>query len=155
MGQQAQERMQSGLEAANRSFMEANKGFQALAAEMTEYSKAAFDDAIRTWEKLIGVGSLEQAMQIQSDYAKRVYENHMAELSKLGEMCMGMMRDASKPVEDASRKFRYREFALSRPLKIQFAERARALMQMRSISAEVSLPAKRGYGRLSNISQCG
>jgi hypothetical protein len=106
MGQQAQERMQSGLEAASRSFMEANKGFQALAAEMTEYSKAAFDDAIRTWEKLIGVGSLEQAMQIQSDYAKRVYENHMAELSKLGEMCMGMMRDASKPVEDATRRSR-------------------------------------------------
>jgi hypothetical protein len=106
MGQQAQERMQSGLEAASRSFTEANKGFQALAAEMTEYSKAAFDDAIRTWEKLIGVRSLEQAMQIQSDYAKRVYENHMAELSKLGEMCMGMMRDASKPVEDATRRSR-------------------------------------------------
>jgi hypothetical protein len=106
MGQQAQERMQSGLEAASRSFMEANKGFQALAAEMTEYSKAAFDDAIRTWEKLMGVRSLEQAMQIQSNYAKRVYENHMAELSKLGEMCMGMMRDASKPVEDATRRSR-------------------------------------------------
>src|SRR5262245_35898596 len=83
MGQQAQERMQSGLEAASRSFMEANKGFQALAAEMTEYSKAAFDDAIRTGEKLIGVRSREQSMQIQSDYAKRVYENHTAELSKL------------------------------------------------------------------------
>jgi hypothetical protein len=106
MGQQAQERMQSGLEAASRSFMEANKGCQALAAEMTEYSKAAFDDAIRTWEKLMGVRSLEQAMQIQSNYAKRVYENHMAELSKLGEMCMGMMRDASKPVEDATRRSR-------------------------------------------------
>jgi len=106
MGQQAQERMQSGFDAASRSFMEANKVFQALAAEMTEYSKAAFDDAIRTWEKLMGVRSLEQAMQIQSNYAKRVYENHMAELSKLGEMCMGMMRDASKPVEDATRRSR-------------------------------------------------
>jgi hypothetical protein len=106
MGQQAQEGFQTGLEAVSRSFSEANKGFQTLAAEMMEYSKAAFDDAVRTWEKLIGVRSLEQAIQIQSDYAKRVYENHMAELSKLGEMCMGMMRDASKPVEDASRKFR-------------------------------------------------
>ena len=48
MGQQAQERMQSGFEAASRSFMEANKVLQALAAEMMEYSKAAFDDAIRT-----------------------------------------------------------------------------------------------------------
>jgi hypothetical protein len=106
MGQQAQERMQSGFEAASRSFTEANKGFQALAAEMMEYSKSAFDDAIRTWEQLIGVRSLEQAIQIQSDYAKRVYENHMAELKKLGEMTVGMARDASKPVEDASRKVR-------------------------------------------------
>jgi phasin family protein len=106
MGQQAQGRMQSGFEAASRSFSEANKGFQTLAAEMMEYSKAAFDDAIRTWEQLIGVRSLEQAMQIQSDYAKRVYENHMAELKKLGEMTVGMMRDASKPVEDASRRSR-------------------------------------------------
>jgi len=98
--------MQSGSEAASRSYMEANKGFQALAAEMMEYSKAAFDDAVRTWEQLIGVRSLEQAIQIQSDYAKRVYENHMAELKKLGEMTVGMVRDASKPVEDASRKVR-------------------------------------------------
>jgi hypothetical protein len=42
-------------------------------------------------------------MQIQSDYAKRVYENHMAELKKLGEMTVGMVRDAAKPVEDATR----------------------------------------------------
>jgi hypothetical protein len=106
MGQQAQERMQSGFDAASRSFSEANKGFQALAAEMMEYSKSAFDDAIRTWEQLIGVRSLEQAIQIQSDYAKRVYDNHMAELKKLGEMTVGMVRDASKQVEETSRKFR-------------------------------------------------
>ena len=105
-GREYQKAAETGFEAASRSFGEASKGFQALAAEMMEYSKAAFDDAIRTWEKLIGVRSLEQAMQIQSDYAKRVYENHMAEMKKLGEMCTGMVRDASKPVEDASRKFR-------------------------------------------------
>ena len=106
MGQQAQEGFQTGLEAVSRSFSEANKGFQTLAAEMMEYSKAAFDDAVRTWEKLIGVRSLEQAIQIQSDYANRVYENHMAELKKLGEMTVGMVRDASKPVEDASTRSR-------------------------------------------------
>ena len=105
MGQQVQQRVQSGFEAASRSVTEANKGFQALATEITQYSKAAFDDAIRTWEQLIGVKSLEQAMRIQSDYAKRVYENHMAELSKLGQMYVGMVSDA-KPVQDASRKVR-------------------------------------------------
>jgi hypothetical protein len=105
-GREYQRAAETGFEAASRSFGEANKGFQALAAEMMGYSKASFDDAIRTWGQLIGVRSLEQAVQIQSDYAKRVYENHMAELSKLGEMCTGIMRDASKPVEDASRKYR-------------------------------------------------
>jgi len=105
MGQEAQERVQSGFEAASRSFSEANRGFQALAAEMMSYSKKAFDDAMRTWEQLIGVKSLEQAAEIQSQYAKRVYDNHMAELSKLGEMCVGMVRDASKPVEQASKRF--------------------------------------------------
>ena len=73
---------------------------------MTDYSKKAFDDAIRTWEQLIGVRSLEQAIEIQTQYAKRVYENHMAELSKLGEMCVGMVQAASKPVEESSRKFK-------------------------------------------------
>ena len=117
IGQEAQERAQrvghefqkaaeGGFEAASRSISEVNKGFQALAAEMTDYSKKAFDDAIRTWEQLIGVRSLEQAIEIQTQYAKRVYENHMAELSKLGEMCVGMVQAASKPVEESSRKFR-------------------------------------------------
>ena len=117
VGQEAQERAQragrefqnaagQGFEAASRSISEVNKGFQALAAEMTDYSKKAFDDAIRTWEQLIGVRSLEQAIEIQTQYAKRVYENHMAELSKLGEMCVGMVQAASKPVEESSRKFR-------------------------------------------------
>src|SRR5688572_21317558 len=46
-------------EAAGRSYSEVNKGFQALASEMTNYSKKAFDDAMRTWEQLIGVKSLE------------------------------------------------------------------------------------------------
>ena len=104
-GREYQKAAETGFEAASRSFGEANKGFQALAAEMMNYSKAAWDDAIRTWEQLIGVRSFEQAIQIQSEYAKRVYENHVAELSKLGEMTVGTIRDASKPVEQASKRF--------------------------------------------------
>jgi hypothetical protein len=106
MGQQAQEGVQRGFEAASHSFAVANKGFQALAAEMMSYSKATFDDAMRTWEQLIGVKSLEQAFDIQSQYAKRVYENHTAELSKLREMYTDMVRDTSKPIEETTRRSR-------------------------------------------------
>ena len=51
-GREYQKAAEDGFEAASRSFGEANKGFQALAAEMMEYSKASFDDAIRTWTQL-------------------------------------------------------------------------------------------------------
>ena len=115
IGEQAQDRAhrfsdqfqraaEGGLEAAGRSISKVNRGFQALAAEMTEYSKTAFDDAIRTWVHLIGVKSLEQATEIQSQYTKRVYENHMAEMTKLGEMYARMVRDAAQPVEQASKR---------------------------------------------------
>ena len=80
MGEQAQDRAQrvsdqfqraaeGGWQAAGRSITEVNRGFQALAAEMTEYSKKTFDDTIRTREQLIGVKSLEQLVEIQSQYA--------------------------------------------------------------------------------------
>ena len=55
---------------------------------MTEYSKKTFDDAIHTWEQLIGVKSLEQAIEIQSQYAKRVYENHIAEIEPNSVRCI-------------------------------------------------------------------
>src|SRR5215510_5034006 len=84
-GREYEKAAETGFEEASRSFSESNRGFQALAAEMMSYSKAAFDDAVRCWEQLIGVKSLDQAIQIQSDYAKRFSENYVAELSKLGQ----------------------------------------------------------------------
>ena len=106
MGKEYQKAAESSFEAASRSFGESNQGFQALAAELTDYSKRAFDDAIHTWEQLIGVRSMEQAIQIQSQYAKRVYDNHMAELSKLREMYTDIVRDSSKPIEETTRRSR-------------------------------------------------
>lgn len=39
MGQQAQEQMRSGLDAATKAVAEGNKNFQAIAAEIMNYSK--------------------------------------------------------------------------------------------------------------------
>ncbi|MGD0533244.1 MAG: phasin family protein, partial [Methyloceanibacter sp.] len=50
-----------GFEAAVRSFGEVNKGFQAIAAEVADYSKKAFEDGTRAFEQLIGAKSVEQA----------------------------------------------------------------------------------------------
>jgi len=93
-----------GFDAAVRSFGEVNKGFQAIAAEVTDYSKKAFEDSTRAFEQLIGAKSIEQAVEIQSQYAKKAYDAYVAEVSKLGEMYVGLAKDAYKPVEVAFAK---------------------------------------------------
>ncbi|HSH62913.1 phasin family protein [Methyloceanibacter sp.] len=93
-----------GFDATVRSFGEVNKGFQAIAAEITDYSKKAFEDGTRAFEQLIGAKTIEQAIEIQSQYAKKAYDNYITEVSKLGEMYVGLAKDAYKPVEVALSK---------------------------------------------------
>jgi hypothetical protein len=93
-----------GFDAAVRSFAEVNKGLQALTAEMTDYSKRAFDDGCRAWEQLAGAKSFDRVFEIQSQYAKKAYDTWIAEASKLGEMYVGLARNAYKPVEQAVAK---------------------------------------------------
>ena len=87
-----------------RSYGELTKGFQAIATSMTDYSKRAFEEASRTFERLIGAKSPEHAFEIQSQYAKKAYDNWMAEASKIGEMYAAAARDAYKPVEQTVAK---------------------------------------------------
>ena len=68
---------------------------------MTDYSKEVFDDGMRAWEQLLGVKSFDQAIRIQSEYAKTAYDKHIAEFSKLSEMYAGMARSTYRPVEEA------------------------------------------------------
>jgi hypothetical protein len=92
------------FEAMVRSYGELNKGLQAIAARWTAFSKDAFEDATRTFEKLVGVKSFEQAIEIQSAYAKRAYDNWVAEATKIGEMYADVARVAYTPVEKAVTK---------------------------------------------------
>ncbi|MGH6802558.1 MAG: phasin family protein [Methyloceanibacter sp.] len=102
IGEDYQRLSKEGFDAAARSFGEVNKGFQAIASEATDYSKKVFDDVIRAWEQLLGAKSMDRAFEIQSQYAKKAYDNHIAEMSKLGEMYVSLARNAYKPVEQAA-----------------------------------------------------
>ena len=95
---------QSNVDSAMRMFGDWNKNWQAIAAEMTDYTKRSFEESTATLEKLMSSKSVEQAVEIQSQYAKKAYDSYVAEVSKLGEMYAGLARDAYKPVEVAFTK---------------------------------------------------
>ena len=80
------------------------KGLQAIAAETTDYSKKSLENGSAFLEKLLGVKSLESAIQFHSDYAKTSYADFVAQATKLGELYSSLAKEAFKPVETAMRK---------------------------------------------------
>src|SRR5512134_1513488 len=102
--EEAQKAGKDGLDAAVSSFGEANKGFQAIAAEITAYSKKSFEDGTRAFEQLIGAKSFEQACEVQAQYAKKAFDAYVAQASKIGEMYVDLARTAYQPVEQAVAK---------------------------------------------------
>jgi hypothetical protein len=106
MGREYQKAVEHGFETASRSFSEANRGFQALAAEMTEFSKRRWEDVFRAWEQLLRARHFGDVVEVQAKYAQTAFEAYTSEMSKLGEMCLNTARSASTPVEDAARRFR-------------------------------------------------
>jgi hypothetical protein len=92
---------QTNLDTAMKLFGEWNKGWQAIAAEMSDYTKRSFEEGTATFEKLIGAKSLEQAYEIQANYAKRAYDDYMHQVSKIGGMYAALAKEAYKPVERA------------------------------------------------------
>jgi hypothetical protein len=102
--EEAQKAGKDGLDAAVSSFGEANKGFQAIAAEIAAYSKKSFEDGTRAFEQLRGAKSFEQAVEIQSQYAKRAFDAYVAQAAKLGQMYVDLARGAYTPVEQAVAK---------------------------------------------------
>ena len=94
-----QKMSKDGFDAAVRSYGEVNRGLQAIASKVSDYSKASFEDATRAFEQLAGAKSVEQAIEIQSQYVKKAFETYIAELSKLCELYANVARTAFKPVE--------------------------------------------------------
>jgi phasin family protein len=87
------------VEAAVKAFGASSKGFQAIAAEVTNYSKKSFEDGTAAVERLLGAKTLEKAIEIQSEYAKTAYEGFVAEATKLGELYADLAKEAYRPFE--------------------------------------------------------
>ena len=87
------------IEATLKSFGAASRGYQAIAAEVTNYSKKSFEDGTAAVERLLGAKTLEKAVEIQSEYVKTAYEGFVTEATKLGEIYADIAKEAYKPFE--------------------------------------------------------
>ena len=91
-------------EAFTKAFAAQQKSAQAIAAEVQTYSKGQFEAGSQYVEKLLGVKSLDKAIELQQDYAKSSYEGFVTYANKLGELVSGAAKEAAKPFEAAAAK---------------------------------------------------
>jgi len=90
----------NNLDATMKSFGACSKTVQALATEMAEYSKKSLEDGSRVMEKLIGAKTLEQAVEIQTNYAKTAYEGFVTRATKVGELYTDLAKETFKSFEN-------------------------------------------------------
>jgi len=87
------------MESAMSSFSALTKSAQAIATEVADYSKKSVEGSAAAWQKLMGVKSLEKAMEVQGEFLKSSYEDFVAEATKLGELYVDLAKEAYKPFE--------------------------------------------------------
>ena len=87
------------VDATLKSFGALTKSGQAIAVELADYSKKAFQDGSSALEKLFGVKSLDKAIEVQTEYAKTAYDTFVAEAQKIGGLYSDLAKETYKPFE--------------------------------------------------------
>lgn len=77
---------------------------QAIAVEIVDYSKKSFAGSAAALEKILGAKSLDQAMDMQSEYLRSAYGDFVAEASKLSELYLDLAQEMYGPFEVAFAK---------------------------------------------------
>ena len=88
-----------GMDVALKNFGTMSKSFQAIAVEVADFSKKQFEASSAAFEKLVGVKTLDKAVEVQADYAKQSFEGLVAHSTKVGQLVNNFAKEAVKPVE--------------------------------------------------------
>ena len=80
------------------------QSLQAIAAETAEYSKTSFEKGRAFYEKLMTVKQMDEALALQSDFAKSACEDFMAQATKISELYATFFQSAFKPLTAAAQK---------------------------------------------------
>lgn len=88
-----------GADAVLKSFGALSKGAQTAAVETADFAKRSFEQGSATAEKLVGVRTMDRAMEIQGEFLRMSYEGLVAQATKMGELAANTVKEAYAPVE--------------------------------------------------------
>lgn len=87
------------LELAGKSVAALSDGLRAFAGDTADYTKKTFETSASSLEKLAGAASLDQAVEVQKEFARSSYRDFVSQSAKLGELFTNLAREGFKPFE--------------------------------------------------------
>ena len=92
-------------EAALKSANIAGKGIEALNTEVFTYSRNAVEDGIAVTKAIMGSKSIQEVIELQSDFAKTAFESYVAEFSMVRELALATAKEFSAPLQGRATAF--------------------------------------------------
>jgi hypothetical protein len=85
------------FDVALKAFHVASTGTKAIVVETADYTKKSLEQGTVTFQKLMGVKSLDKAIEIQTSYVKSAYEGFVAHSTKTRELYTKLAQDSLTP----------------------------------------------------------
>ncbi len=88
------------VEAMVTSMTNAGKGVEQINAAVMAYTKTAMEESIETAKKMASAKSVQELIELQTEYAKHSMDAYMGEVNKVTDLYAGVMKDAFQPLNE-------------------------------------------------------
>jgi hypothetical protein len=90
---------QDNLDATMKALGAFSSNSQTIATETAEFARKSFEQTSSTLEKLLGVQTLDKAVEIQAAYVKGAYDSLVSQSAKIGSLYSTLATETLKPYE--------------------------------------------------------
>jgi phasin family protein len=88
------------MEAMVASVTAATKGAETLGAHAMAFSKKTVEDQVAAAKSLASAKSVQEAVELQTAWAKSAFEGYVAEMNKMSEIVAASVKDSMSPINE-------------------------------------------------------
>src|SRR6185436_11201053 len=77
----------------------AGKGIETINGEIFAYARKSLEEGIVATKAIMASKSVDEAVQLQSEYSKAAFETYVDELAKVQDMALALTKSAATPLQ--------------------------------------------------------
>ncbi|WP_439815337.1 phasin family protein [Zavarzinia sp. CC-PAN008] len=86
------------VDAVMQSNTAAIKAIESLSAELVAFSKNSLEDSLAATKAIMSAKSMQQVIELQTDYTKSALDAFLAQSTRIGELLMSLSKDTAAPL---------------------------------------------------------